>query len=218
MFYGKIMIYTSAIATFYVPSDISGVGGMHCEHIHAVNSWSIDLCQYWLISGRYVRSRYCPCSTFVFILSQRHWIPLCSCALVLTCGQFTRWPHRHVGSPARWQQNLYFHHPPWYDHSSITSSSSIWPGVGSKDTFIHGYAQYIHKVLCQQIHWSPCIWDHLLMYFNALDLCLLTYLTFSFIKTITFAWQLVYLLCLTCSYYLFTYLGFVGHLTCLQCT
>ncbi|KAF8225305.1 hypothetical protein L208DRAFT_1306795, partial [Tricholoma matsutake] len=39
MFYGKITIYTSAITTFYAPSDISGVGGMHCEHIHAVKSW-----------------------------------------------------------------------------------------------------------------------------------------------------------------------------------
>lgn len=38
-FYGKITIYTSAIATFYAPSDISGVGGMHRERIHAVKSW-----------------------------------------------------------------------------------------------------------------------------------------------------------------------------------
>ncbi|KAF8228269.1 hypothetical protein L208DRAFT_1292550, partial [Tricholoma matsutake] len=38
-FYGKITIYTSAIATFYAPSDISGVGGMRCECIHAVKSW-----------------------------------------------------------------------------------------------------------------------------------------------------------------------------------
>ena len=38
-FYGKITIYISAIATFYAPSDISGVGGMHCECIHAVKSW-----------------------------------------------------------------------------------------------------------------------------------------------------------------------------------
>ncbi|KAF8232214.1 hypothetical protein L208DRAFT_1273351, partial [Tricholoma matsutake] len=38
-FYGKITIYTSAVATFYAPSDISGVGSMHCECIHAVKSW-----------------------------------------------------------------------------------------------------------------------------------------------------------------------------------
>ncbi|KAF8229545.1 hypothetical protein L208DRAFT_1286234, partial [Tricholoma matsutake] len=38
-FYGKIIIYTSAITTFYAPSDISGVGSMRCERIHAVKSW-----------------------------------------------------------------------------------------------------------------------------------------------------------------------------------
>ena len=38
-FYGKITIYTFVIATFYAPSDISGVGGMHHEHIHAVKPW-----------------------------------------------------------------------------------------------------------------------------------------------------------------------------------
>ncbi|KAH8981854.1 hypothetical protein EDB86DRAFT_3086704 [Lactarius hatsudake] len=39
MFYGKITVYPSAIATFQAPSDISGTGGMHCERIHAVTSW-----------------------------------------------------------------------------------------------------------------------------------------------------------------------------------
>ncbi|KAH9033491.1 hypothetical protein EDB85DRAFT_1864385 [Lactarius pseudohatsudake] len=38
-FYGKITVYPSAIATFQVPSDISGTGGMRCEHIRAVTSW-----------------------------------------------------------------------------------------------------------------------------------------------------------------------------------
>src|SRR5882762_5685331 len=35
----KISVYTSAVATFYAPSDISGVGGMRCERIHAVDVW-----------------------------------------------------------------------------------------------------------------------------------------------------------------------------------
>ena len=39
MFYGKITFYSSAVATFYAPSDISGIGGMHHECIHAVKSW-----------------------------------------------------------------------------------------------------------------------------------------------------------------------------------
>jgi len=35
----KITVYPSAVATFFSPSDISGIGGMCCEHIHAVDSW-----------------------------------------------------------------------------------------------------------------------------------------------------------------------------------
>jgi hypothetical protein len=34
-----IRVYTSAVATFYAPSDISGVGGMRYERIHAVDTW-----------------------------------------------------------------------------------------------------------------------------------------------------------------------------------
>jgi hypothetical protein len=39
MFYGKIMTYSSAVATFHAPSDISGIGGMRRERIHATKSW-----------------------------------------------------------------------------------------------------------------------------------------------------------------------------------
>jgi hypothetical protein len=35
----KITIYPSAVATFYSPSDISGVGGMRSERIRAIKSW-----------------------------------------------------------------------------------------------------------------------------------------------------------------------------------
>ena len=38
-FYEVIRVYTSAVATFYAPSDISGIGGMRYEHIHAVDTW-----------------------------------------------------------------------------------------------------------------------------------------------------------------------------------
>ncbi|KAI9452097.1 hypothetical protein F5148DRAFT_986191, partial [Russula earlei] len=37
--YGKITIYPSAVAMFYTPSDISGIGGMCSEHICTVKSW-----------------------------------------------------------------------------------------------------------------------------------------------------------------------------------
>ncbi|KAH9000049.1 hypothetical protein EDB92DRAFT_1939723 [Lactarius akahatsu] len=39
MFYGKITVYPSAIATIQVPSNISRTGGMCCERICAVTSW-----------------------------------------------------------------------------------------------------------------------------------------------------------------------------------
>jgi len=39
MFHGKITIYSSVLATFHAPSDISGIGGMRRERIHAVKSW-----------------------------------------------------------------------------------------------------------------------------------------------------------------------------------
>ena len=39
LFDEKITAYPSAVATFFSTSDISGIGGMRCEHIHAVDSW-----------------------------------------------------------------------------------------------------------------------------------------------------------------------------------
>jgi hypothetical protein len=38
-FYEMIRVFTSAVATFYAPSDISGVGGMRSERIHAIDTW-----------------------------------------------------------------------------------------------------------------------------------------------------------------------------------
>lgn len=37
--HAKVQVYTSAIATFYAPSDISGLGGMHRERIRATPAW-----------------------------------------------------------------------------------------------------------------------------------------------------------------------------------
>ena len=43
MFYDKIMIYSSAVATFHVPSNISGISGMRHKWIHVVKSWQNGL-------------------------------------------------------------------------------------------------------------------------------------------------------------------------------
>ena len=38
-FYEKVTIHMSAVGTFHAPSDLSGIGSMKCEDIHAVNRW-----------------------------------------------------------------------------------------------------------------------------------------------------------------------------------
>jgi hypothetical protein len=38
-FMGRVVIYSSAAASFYAPSDLSGTGGMRREHIRATTSW-----------------------------------------------------------------------------------------------------------------------------------------------------------------------------------
>ena len=38
-FYEKITIHTSTVAAFHAPSNLSSIGGMKHEHIHAVNFW-----------------------------------------------------------------------------------------------------------------------------------------------------------------------------------
>ena len=38
-FEGELKVYHSAVATFYAPSDLSGVGGMRCERIRSTPSF-----------------------------------------------------------------------------------------------------------------------------------------------------------------------------------
>ena len=39
IFNSNIHVFYSALATFYAPSDHSGVGGMHQQQIHVMPSW-----------------------------------------------------------------------------------------------------------------------------------------------------------------------------------
>ncbi|KAH9946685.1 hypothetical protein B0H21DRAFT_808643 [Amylocystis lapponica] len=41
-FFGRISVFHSAVAMFYAPSDISGLGGMRCERIRATPVWRGD--------------------------------------------------------------------------------------------------------------------------------------------------------------------------------
>lgn len=36
---GKVYLFNLAHAVYYAPSDLCGTGGMHSEHIRAVQSW-----------------------------------------------------------------------------------------------------------------------------------------------------------------------------------
>ncbi|KAH9962468.1 hypothetical protein BJV74DRAFT_749914, partial [Russula compacta] len=35
----QVKVFHSALATYHTPSDLSGIGGMHCKWIRAVPSW-----------------------------------------------------------------------------------------------------------------------------------------------------------------------------------
>ncbi|KAG2068111.1 hypothetical protein BDR04DRAFT_1129339 [Suillus decipiens] len=39
---GKLQVFNSAVAIFYAPSDLSGIGGMRHKHIHACPLWEIN--------------------------------------------------------------------------------------------------------------------------------------------------------------------------------
>lgn len=43
-FSGRISVYHSAVATYYAPSDVSGIGGMHRERIRATPAWNRGEC------------------------------------------------------------------------------------------------------------------------------------------------------------------------------
>ena len=45
-FHGKLSVYLSTVATFFIQSNICGVNRMHWECIHAVPSWRWSLPQY----------------------------------------------------------------------------------------------------------------------------------------------------------------------------
>ncbi len=40
----NVYVYHSAVACFYVPSDISGIHGMHREQVHSTPSWYGHVC------------------------------------------------------------------------------------------------------------------------------------------------------------------------------
>jgi len=44
--HSRIHIYHSAIARFYAPSDLCGVGGMHCERIRSNPNWRGEFVRY----------------------------------------------------------------------------------------------------------------------------------------------------------------------------
>ena len=45
-FNGTLSVYNSTVATFYAPSDLSGISGMHHERIRTISSWRGEEPQY----------------------------------------------------------------------------------------------------------------------------------------------------------------------------
>ncbi|KAG1721168.1 uncharacterized protein EDB91DRAFT_1240337 [Suillus paluster] len=73
---GRIRIFNSVVSTFFTPSDLSGIGGMKWEHIHASPKWrsgyarkdyaqgmrGMDIAQVLTFFSFRLRGRYYPCA------------------------------------------------------------------------------------------------------------------------------------------------------------
>ena len=118
------------------------------------------------LSAQIQLQKECVCETSIFIQTWRNHIPLCTCALVLTC-QWLPWQrHWNVGSrTGLWQRwsTLYGCHSPWRHLLCSTPYTCVQRWVCPNSSFIYTDPWCFPCFLCQQIHWSPCIWDCLLI-------------------------------------------------------
>jgi hypothetical protein len=98
---GKVYLYPSAVATYYAPSDLSGIGGMHREIIRASSSWHGGHPRYDCVvvehdaaqegfKGLYVARIFC-------FLSVKHHETVLPCALVQWFSQVDTKPCQDTG-------------------------------------------------------------------------------------------------------------------------
>ena len=167
-FSGKISIFYSTIVTFHSPSDVSGITGMHQEHIWATPSWRNKTTHYDCI---FVNSN--PELDSMHGLEVAHVITFFSfvhegkeylCAFIYWFSHmywwYTEWRYWHVGGGTQlhWQQTSSLHYSHWYDLPCCSSHPSLLDKPlhcmvlnNEQDTW------YLQQILCQQVCWSPCI-------------------------------------------------------------
>lgn len=104
---GRINIFNSACSSFFAPSDLSGIGGMYCEHIHACPTWSkgastLRLHLHQHESRPWGNEGYgCCSSTDLFLFhTQGQNVSMCSCVMVWYPQRFTWQRHRDVDHAA----------------------------------------------------------------------------------------------------------------------
>ena len=96
--------FNSAVTTFYAPSDLSGVNGMHWQHIHASSLWRNGSPRYDCVCRKRPYSSRIPgiiCGTgaTILLLSLLKCIlSLCFSAVVHSYWEWTLCKDRHVDS------------------------------------------------------------------------------------------------------------------------
>ena len=127
-FFDKISIYTSAVASFYAPSNICGIKGMRREPIHASSLWRKGAPHYNTVlvecwnrpqQHQHERNQHHSSQAFPFISLWRHWVLMCLSWLVLSCWGWSRQIHWYVGcrvqSGSAWEAD-FADHPYWHSH------------------------------------------------------------------------------------------------------
>ena len=126
---GKIHVFASAIATFYAPSDISGISSMQREHIRATSSWRKGQARYDTVlvnsNPEVVGVRGFEVARVFLLLSFRHENNEYPCALI-------QW-YSHVGSEPDEDTGLWMVEPDTDDsgdpHLAIIHLDSIYRAV-----------------------------------------------------------------------------------------
>lgn len=91
-FYETICVPTSTVATFYMASDILGIGGMHYKCIHTMDTWKNGPGHYDCVfvsmdsAAEGMHGFDITHVKLLFSFKQRQCVPMRTCALVLMCG------------------------------------------------------------------------------------------------------------------------------------
>jgi hypothetical protein len=94
---GRISIFYSATASFYAPSDISGINGMHREYIRATPSWRQGPARYDCIFVNSGDESDMHCLEIARILSFEHENQDYECALIHWFGHDGTRPDENTG-------------------------------------------------------------------------------------------------------------------------